>query len=159
MRVISVALVAALVGGVAIAAPAVSPQIRLTPEEITSKPVEGAGTGTSGVTGIQTTILQGDPSKAGIYTIRLSIPSNTTIAAHTHRDNRAAVVMSGTWYFGYGRLANEGATKPLKPGSFYTEPASVAHFAITKSEPVVVYITGFGPSDTIYVNAANDPRH
>jgi len=159
MRVISVAFVAALVGGVAIAAPAVSPQIRLTPEEIASKPVEGAGTGTSGVTGIQTTTLQGDPSKAGIYTIRVSIPPNTTIAAHTHRDNRAAVVVSGTWYFGYGRVANAGATKPLKPGSFYTEPADMAHFAITKGEPAVVYITGFGPSDTIYVNAANDPRH
>ena len=104
------------------------------------------------------TILEGDPAKAGIYTIRLSIPANTVIAAHTHRDNRAAVVMSGTWYFGYGKSASEALTKPLAPGSFYTEPGGVAHFALTKSQPVVVFITGYGPSDTIYVNAANDPR-
>jgi len=67
------------------------------------------------------------------------------------------MVMSGTWYFGYGREANETATKPLPAGSFYTEPGGVAHFALTKAEAVVVCITGFGPTDTVYVNAANDP--
>jgi hypothetical protein len=46
----------------------------------------------------------------------------------------------------------------LPPGSFYTEPAGVAHFALTRAEPVVVYITGFGPTNTVYLNAANDPR-
>jgi quercetin dioxygenase-like cupin family protein len=134
-------------------------QIRLTPVEIAAKEAGGAGAGTSGVAGIQTTVLLGDPAKPGLYTIRLSIPANTTIQPHTHRDDRSAIVMSGTWYFGYGREANETATEPLPPGSFYTEPAGVAHFALTKAEAVVVYITGFGPTDTVYVNAANDPRN
>src|SRR5580704_15172747 len=134
-------------------------QIRLTPNEIAAKEAGGAGAGTSGVAGIRTTVLSGDPAKPGLYTIRLSIPANTTIHAHTHRDNRSAIVMSGTWYFGYGRVANETATKPLPPGSFYTEPGGVAHFALTKAKPVIVYITGFGPTDTIYLNASNDPRN
>jgi quercetin dioxygenase-like cupin family protein len=134
-------------------------QVRLTPQEVAAKAASGAGAGTSGVSGIRTTVLLGDPSKPGLYTIRLSIPSNTSIAAHTHRDNRSAVVTSGTWYFGYGRVAREADTKPLVPGSFYTEPAGVAHFALTKSEPVVVTITGFGPTDTVYVNSADDPRN
>jgi quercetin dioxygenase-like cupin family protein len=133
-------------------------QIRLTPGEIAAKEAAGAGPGTSGVVGIQTTVLVGDPAKRGLYTIRLSIPANTKIQAHTHRDNRSAIVMSGTWYFGYGRVANDKATKPLPPGSFYTEPGGVAHFALTRAEPVVVYIMGFGPTDTVYLNAANDPR-
>jgi quercetin dioxygenase-like cupin family protein len=133
-------------------------QIRLTPAEIATREAGGAGAGTSGVAGIHTTVLLGDPTKPGLYTIRLSIPANTTIQAHTHRDDRSAIVMSGTWYFGYGRETNEGATKPLPPGSFYTEPGGEAHFALTKAESVVVYITGFGPTDTVYVNAAKDPR-
>ena len=120
-------------------------QIRLTPAEITAREALGAGAGTSGVAGIHTTILLGDPTKPGLYTIRLSIPANTTIQAHTHRDNRSAVVMSGTWYFGYGPVADADATKPLPPGSFYTEPGGVAHFALTRAEPVVVCFTGFGP--------------
>jgi quercetin dioxygenase-like cupin family protein len=133
-------------------------QIRLTPDEITAKEAVDAGAGTSGVAGIHTTVLLGDPTKPGLYTIRLSIPANTTIQAHTHRDNRSAVVMSGTWYFGYGPVADADATKPLPPGSFYTEPGGVAHFALTRAEPVVVYITGFGPTNTVYLNAANDSR-
>jgi quercetin dioxygenase-like cupin family protein len=134
-------------------------RIRLTPGEMTAKEGGGAGAGTSGVVGIQTTVLLGDPTKPGLYTIRLSVPPNTRIQAHTHRDDRSAIVMSGTWYFGYGSLANDKATRPLPPGSFYTEPGGVAHFALTKAEPVVVYITGIGPTDTVYINAADDPRN
>jgi quercetin dioxygenase-like cupin family protein len=133
-------------------------EIRLTPDEIAARAAAGAGAGTSGVAGIRTTVLLGNPSATGLYTIRLSIPANTRIAAHTHRDERSAAVMSGTWYFGYGRTASEATAKALKPGSFYTEPAGVAHFALTKDEPVVVYITGYGPTDTNYVDPGNDPR-
>jgi hypothetical protein len=71
-------------------------QIRLTPGEIVAKEAGGAGAGTSGVAGIQTTVMLGDPTKPGLYTIRLSIPANTKIQAHTHRDDRSAIVMSGT---------------------------------------------------------------
>jgi hypothetical protein len=48
----------------------------------------GAGADTSGVNGIQTRVLKGDPNKAGSYTIQLTIPANTKIEAHTHRDDR-----------------------------------------------------------------------
>jgi uncharacterized RmlC-like cupin family protein len=134
-------------------------QIRLTPGEIAAKEHGGAGAGTSGVAGIQTTVLLGDPSKPGLYTIRVRVPPNTRIQAHMHRDDRSAIVVSGTWYFGYGGVANDKATKSLPPGSFYTEPGGVAHFALTRSKPVVVYITGYGPTDTVYLSAADDPRN
>ena len=152
-----VSMSALFVALAAIAQAASINEIRLTPSEIAAKESGGAGAGTSGVAGIQTTILLGDPTKPGLYTIRLSIPANTKIQAHTHRNDRSAIVMSGTWYFGYGAVANETATKPLPPGSFYTEPGAVAHFALTKAEPVVVYITGIGPTDTVYLSTTNDP--
>jgi quercetin dioxygenase-like cupin family protein len=154
-KITSIALIVVLAS---VAQAAAIDQIRLTAGEITAREAGGAGAGTSGVAGIHTTVLLGDPTKPGLYTIRLSIPANTTIQAHTHRDDRSAIVMSGTWYFGYGNLANAAATKALPPGSFYTEPGGVAHFALTRAEPVVVYITGFGPTNTVYLNAANDPR-
>jgi quercetin dioxygenase-like cupin family protein len=133
-------------------------KMRLTPQEIGARPASGAGAGTSGVSGIRTIVLLGTPAKPGPYAIELIVPANTKIAPHTHRDNRTAVVVSGTWYFGYGRKADAALTKALAPGSFYTEPAGAAHFAITKAEPVAVIISGTGPTDTIYVNAADDPR-
>src|SRR4051794_38552725 len=102
---------------------------RLTPSEIAALPAEGAVAGTSGVSGITTTVLSGNPNQAGPYTIRLYVPAHTTIQAHTHRDERAAVVTSGDWWFGYGVAADAKALKRLPVGSFYTEPAGQPHFA------------------------------
>jgi quercetin dioxygenase-like cupin family protein len=127
-----------------------SPQLRLTPSEIDSMPARDGGAGTSGVAGIRTTVIAGDPTRDGPYAIRISVPANTKIQAHSHRDNRTAVVISGTWYFGYGPVASAAAEKVLPAGSFYTEPGGVAHFAETKADPVVVYVTGNGPTDTVY---------
>jgi quercetin dioxygenase-like cupin family protein len=128
-------------------------QARLTPTEIEAMAKGGAGAGTSGVAGIQTTVLHGDPTKPGPYTIEIRVPANTRIAAHTHRDDRSAVVVSGTWYFGYGAVADEAVVKALPPGSFYTEPTDDPHFALTRGEPVVAYISGWGPTDTHFTAA------
>jgi quercetin dioxygenase-like cupin family protein len=146
-----------VLAAVAYAAPLSSPQVRLTPFDLDALQAHDAGAGTSGVSGIRSTIVAGDPTMPGSYTIRLSIPANTKIQAHTHRDNRTAVVVSGTWYFGYGNLAGAAAEKALPPGSFYTEPGGIAHFAETRADPVLVYITGNGPTDTVYIKASNEP--
>jgi uncharacterized RmlC-like cupin family protein len=108
----------------------------------------GAGVGTSGVDGIQTIVLSGDPAKAGPYAIELKIPARTHIAAHSHRDNRLAMVVSGEWHFGYGAKADDSQTSVLTQGAFYTEPANAPHFAFTGDQPATVFITGTGPSDT-----------
>jgi hypothetical protein len=34
----------------------------------------------------------------------------------------------------------------------------VNHFARTDAEPVIVQISGYGPTDTHYFDPANDPR-
>ena len=132
-------------------------EFRMTPAEIEAIPSGGAGPGSSGVSGIQTTVLNGDPTGSGPYTIRISVPPHTRIQAHTHRDSRTAVVVSGAWYFGYGPQAQEGSVKPLPPGSFYSEPAGVPHFALTRDQPAVVYIFGAGPTDTVFTAVGDAP--
>src|SRR6266478_3104278 len=129
-------------------------QVRLSPPEINRLASVNAGAGTSGVNGIQTRTLKGDATKRGIYTIQLTIPAGVRIQAHTHPDDRVATVISGTWYIGYGAKFDEAKLKPLTAGSFYTEPPSVAHFAKTGGEPVVLQITGNGPTGTEYVDQA-----
>jgi uncharacterized RmlC-like cupin family protein len=123
-------------------------------------PGEGnPGTGSSGIASIQTVVLKGDPNQAGVYTIMLRVPPHTRIAAHSHRDDRVATVISGTWRIGYGDKFDEAKLKALPPGSFYTEPPARNHFAETGNEEVVVQITGYGPSSTNYVDPALDPRN
>ena len=133
------------------------PQARLTAAEVDAIPRSGGGAGTSGLNGVQTTVLAGDPNAPGPYTFEIRVPPRTRIAAHTHRDNRTAIVVSGEWHFGYGDTANEAAAKALAPGSFYTEPAGVSHFAFTTDTPAVVYISGQGPTDTNYTKPNDEP--
>lgn len=125
------------------------PLQRLTPPEIAAlvAPV------TTGRPGVQMTNLIGDPTKAGLYTVRVSIPPNTKVPPHTHRDNRSVTVISGTWHMGYGSRFDPAALKDLPAGSFYTEPAGQAHFAQTLEDPVVIWVTGYGPSDTKLIAA------
>jgi pimeloyl-ACP methyl ester carboxylesterase/quercetin dioxygenase-like cupin family protein len=134
-------------------------QARRTSAEIDALPREGAGAGTSGLSGIQTTVLSGDPNVPGPYAFEIRVPAHTRIAAHRHRDNRTALVVSGAWHFGYGEQANEAATQTLGPGGFYTEPAGQPHFAFTGDLPTVVYITGQGPTDTTYVVPTDAASH
>lgn len=134
------------------------PQSRLTGSEVDALGRRGAGAGTSGLGGVQTTVLSGDPDQPGPYTFEIRVPAHTLIAAHRHRDNRTALVVSGEWHFGYGEKATAVATKTLEPGGFYTEPAGAAHFAFTGDLPAVVYISGEGPTDTTYIQQANASR-
>ena len=133
-------------------------QMRQTPAELTAAPTDTNQIGSSKLAGVHTKVLYGDPTKAGYYAILLYVPANTTIQAHMHRDNRVATVVAGTWRFGYGDKFDEGALEVLPPGSVYTEPSS-AHFAQTRDENVIVELTGFGPTDTHYINPSDDPEH
>ena len=145
-----------VVAGVALGAQAGGQQ-RITPSEVTWPVPAAGGVGTSGVSGTQTVVLKGDPTKPGLYTLLLRVGPNTKIEAHAHPDDRVATVISGTWYFGYGAKFDESALKMLPAGSFYTEPPNANHFAMTRGEGVTIQITGTGPSGTIYADPANDP--
>lgn len=136
------------------------PEMRQTLDELRATPKDENQIGSSGLSGVHTKVLFGDPTRVGFYSILLFVPANTTIPAHSHRDDRVATVLSGTWHFGYGNKFDEAALKELPPGSVYTEPGTRRHnhFAQTTSEPVIVHITGFGPTDTHYVDPANEPN-
>ena len=138
------------------------PEMRLTPTELQDGTAgrDQNQIGSSGLAGVHTRVLHGDPSKPGFYSMLLYVPPNTTIQAHSHRDERMATVVSGTWRFGYGDRFDASRLKVLPPGSVYSEPGTRArnHFAQTQAEPVVVHIVGVGPTDTIYYDPANQPK-
>ena len=133
-------------------------KMRMTPAEIRASPLDDNQIGSAGVSGVHTKVLFGDPSKAGFYTILLFVPAHTTIQAHSHRDDRVATVVSGEWHFGYGDHFDANSLKTLPSGSVYSEPGGDNHFARTDADAVIVEISGYGPTDTRYFDAANDPR-
>jgi len=141
------------------AAPAPVPRLRMTPAELQASSGSTSQIGSSKLPGVHTQVLAGDPTKPGFYTILLFVPPGTTIQAHSHRDNRVATVVSGQWSFGYGERFDAAALKILPPGSVYSEPGGEQHFARTSADPVVVQISGYGPTDTVYFDHHDDPTH
>src|SRR5438445_6587873 len=136
------------------------PEMRMTPTEVLSGGVGKNQIGSSKLAGVHTKILFGKPAEAGFYSILLFVPPHTTIQAHSHRDDRMATVVSGEWHFAYGDHFDAKTLKTLPPGSVYSEPGGVKHnhFARTDADAVIVQISGYGPTDTHYFDAANEPK-
>src|SRR5260370_10315091 len=123
----------ALIFFVAASAAATScvPKMRMTPAEVLSGEVGDSQIGSSKLAGVHTKILFGEPAKAGFYSIFLFVPPHTNIQAHSHRDDRMATVVSGPRLVGYGTHFDEKSLKALPPGSVYSEPGGLNHFAQT----------------------------
>jgi quercetin dioxygenase-like cupin family protein len=153
LLILALSLTAASVG-----AAQTLPEMRMTPAEIRTSTLDNNQIGSAGMPGIHTKILFGDPSKTGFYSILLFVPPHTTIQAHSHRNDRIATVVSGEWTFGYGDHFDAKSLKTLPPGSVYSEPGGRDHFAQSNADPVIVEISGYGPTDTKYFDPANDPK-
>jgi quercetin dioxygenase-like cupin family protein len=132
------------------------PNYAKTLAEITAVPPTG-GAGGSGNAKVQVVTILGDPSKPGAYAQLLKVGPNARIPAHHHAGDRIGTVLKGTWHYGFGPEFSEQKLRTLPVGSVYTEPNNGPHFAMTGAEPVVVLITGTGPTDTVYEKAADDP--
>jgi quercetin dioxygenase-like cupin family protein len=127
------------------------------PMALTPGEIKWQSQGGLALSGIEQANLVGDPTKPGPYTVRLKFPAGYRLAPHTHPDYREVTILSGTWNTGYGEKFNETALKSLPAGSFYTEPANIPHFVEVR-EPVVIQVSGTGPSGRAFVNPAANPK-
>lgn len=107
--------------------------------------------------GAQMAVLQGDPSKAGVYTVRLRMPNGYRIAPHTHPTDEHVTVISGTFRVAMGETFEEEGMAELRQGGFITAPANMAHYAMARGQ-TVVQVHGMGPFQLTYVNPADMPK-
>jgi quercetin dioxygenase-like cupin family protein len=107
--------------------------------------------------GAQIAVLSGDPTKDGLYVVRLKLPAGYKVAAHNHPTNEVLTVISGNFHLGMGDKLDEKKGMVLTAGGFAEAPAKMNHYAWTTS-PTVVQIHGPGPFAITYVNPADDPR-
>ena len=120
--------------------------VTVTPDKLMWKP-------SPRVAGVENADLVGDSTKQGPYVQRVRFPANFKVQPHTHPEDRTYTIISGTWYVGWGDKFDEAKLIALPAGSFYTEPANVPHFVATKGEPVVVQLSGVGPTATKMLDA------
>jgi len=107
--------------------------------------------------GAEAALLFGDPSKEGLFVLRLKFPAAYAVAPHTHPVMEVVTVISGTGKLGMGETADPGNTAVLPAGSFFALPPDMAHFAYFDEE-TVIQITTNGPWGLTYVNPEDDPR-
>ena len=92
-----------------------------------------------------TAILQGDPSKPGIYIQLLKWHPNNMSRPHSHNMERYITVLSGTWWVGTGTKYDPSSTFPMPAGSYVVDRPNEIHYDGAKDQECVLYMVGIGP--------------
>ena len=101
-------------------------------------------------------VLSGDPSKPGLFAVRLRMPAGYKIAPHWHPTDEHVTVVSGTFALGMGDKLDKAAAKPMPAGGYALLPAEMHHYAIAITD-TIVQVHGNGPFVLTYVNPSDDP--
>ena len=155
MKVLLPTLIAVLViAGVASTAPAdtMKGHTIVPPQEIKWGPAP-----TMLPPGAEAAVLFGDPSKDGLFVLRLKLPAGYSVAPHTHPVDEVLTVISGTFSMGMGKTVDQGKAQPLPAGSFFALPPGTAHYVFIDEE-TVVQISTVGPWELTYIDPKDDPR-
>jgi quercetin dioxygenase-like cupin family protein len=107
--------------------------------------------------GAQFAVIEGDPTQAGPFTMRLSFPAGYRIPAHSHPAIEHITVLSGVFGIGTGDALDTSKGRAMAAGSFVVMPVGHNHFAWT-DEATEVQLHGIGPWGITYVDPADDPR-
>ena len=100
--------------------------------------------------GMRLALIQGDPGKAGEYTLRLQFPAGYRFPVHWHPGAENLTVVSGTFQLGMGNAADWNALRNYGPGDYLYIPPRHAHFGgSAASGPSVIQLHGMGPFDVI----------
>ena len=107
--------------------------------------------------GAQIAVIKGDPTKEGMYVVRLKVPAGFKIPAHNHPNDENVTVLSGSFNIGTGDKLDEKKGMLIKAGGYSFVAKGMSHYAWF-TEETVLQLHGMGPQGITYVNPADDPR-
>ena len=107
--------------------------------------------------GAKMAVVKGDPTKPGLFTMRLWFPANYRVDPHWHVADEHVTVISGALHIGMGERFDREKGRALPTGGFLWMPAGTRHFGWTEQE-TEIQLHGIGPWVVNYVNPADDPR-
>ena len=70
--------------------------------------------------GAQVAVLLGDPSKQGLFAMRLKVPKGYSIPPHSHPRRRGHTVVSGTINLGMEETADQSEDKGAAESAHFT---------------------------------------
>lgn len=107
--------------------------------------------------GAQIAVLEGNPGKPEVFTMRIKMPDGFSISPHWHPNVERVTVISGMFHLGSGETLNRSSAEPLQAGSYTSLPPKTRHYAIAEGE-TVIQLTSVGPWEINYVDPEDDPR-
>jgi hypothetical protein len=122
------------------------PFVRVEFDKLTWRPTEG------NTLGVETAVVEGDPSKPGYYLTINHFPKGVMSRPHYHPDERYVIVLRGTWYTDEGEVFRPNETQPLKPGHFMRHPKDGPHYDGALDEDTWVAISGYGPTKATVID-------
>jgi quercetin dioxygenase-like cupin family protein len=108
--------------------------------------------------GARLAVVQGDPSKEGLFVYRLKMPAGYRIPPHLHKASENVTVLSGVFFIGLGEKLDQSKGQELPVGAFFSVPPDHPHYAWVGGTETVVQVHGVGPTDLRFVNLEDDPR-
>jgi quercetin dioxygenase-like cupin family protein len=122
------------------------PFVRVEFDKLQWRPTEG------NKLGVETAVVEGDPSKPGFYLTINHFPAGVMSRPHYHPDERYIIVLRGTWYTDEGEVFRPNQTVPLKPGDFMRHPKGGPHYDGALDEDTWVAISGHGPTHATVID-------
>ena len=122
------------------------PFVRVQFDKLTWRPTEG------NKLGVETAVVEGDPSKPGYYLTINHFPAGVMSRPHYHPDERYVIVLRGTWRTDEGEVFRPKETIPLKPGDFMRHPKGGPHYDGALEEDTWVAISGYGPTKATVID-------
>ena len=108
----------------------------------------------TGAAPVNQAILQGDPTKPGLYVVMNRFKPGAFSKPHFHPNDRFITVVKGTWWVGTGNKWDKDATVPVKVGGFVTHFGKQVHYDGAKDEETWLIIVGDGPATLTLVEEA-----
>jgi quercetin dioxygenase-like cupin family protein len=102
-------------------------------------------------------VVSGDPTRPGKFTLLVSMPNGYRIPPHSHPSYEHVEVKEGTLLVGVGDRLDPKMTHALAAGDSATAPAGVHHFSIAKGR-TLLSATFMGPYTITYVRAEDAPQ-
>jgi hypothetical protein len=131
--------------------------LRLTPETVTWVDYPGDGA----QFGIKEAFIYGDPTKPGLYVIRIKFPPGVMSSPHSHPETRIGTVIKGTWWTGTGEKYDPKSMTAVPVGGLMVHPAGKFHYDGARNEETIVQMMGVGPTGktTAVPGAAGFSKH
>ena len=92
-------------------------------------------------------ILQGDPTKTGLYIQLTRWHAGNNSMPHSHPNDRYITVLSGTWWVGTGANYDPAGMAPMKTGTYVVHHGNEMHYDGAKNEDCTLLIVGMGPAN------------